>query len=298
MSDSPKLTLITGATGHTGQFLLPKLFNAGGENKIRCLVRNNSDNLSRINIPNIEIAYGDMEDEDSLRKAFDGANTVIHLVNVRYSLTVARLAEETGVERIILIHTTGMYSKFRKYAQEYLDIEKDIFRFCKVNFVILRPSMIYGSIYDHNMHKLITYIKNKSIFPVFGDGENLMQPVHAKDLAEAIVRVSNNTRISNKAYDISGGTVLKYKEILECIAAKVNPDIKFIYIPYSLSLMLGYMYSGALSMLGRKGRISIEQIKRLNENKNYSHAEATADFGYQPVPFEEGIEEEIRSMGL
>ena len=35
--------------------------------------------------------------------------------------------------------------------------------------------------------------------------------------------------------------------------------------------------------------IKAEQVLRLNENKDFSYAEAQKDFGFSPLAFEEGI---------
>jgi len=292
------MILITGATGHTGQFLLDEMFaGSGNEYKVRCFVRKDSRNLDKLRNYNVELVYGDIQDEEAFKKALTDVRTVIHIVNIKYSPMVMRISQEMGVEKIIFIHTTGMYSKYRAYAQEYKRIEEEIIAKCSTNYVILRPTMIYGTTLDHNMHKLINYIANHRVFPVFGRGNGLMQPVHARDLAKAIVHSLNNPLAVKKAYNISGGSVLSYRQILNLIAKRVNPNIRFIYLPYGLSILMGVIYNTALRIIGRKPAISIEQIRRLNENKSYSHEDAARDLGYAPVTFEQGIEEEIKSMG-
>jgi hypothetical protein len=35
---------------------------------------------------------------------------------------------------------------------------------------------------------------------------------------------------------------------------------------------------------------------RLNENKDFSYAEAQKDFGFNPLAFEEGIKSELKSL--
>ena len=37
-----------------------------------------------------------------------------------------------------------------------------------------------------------------------------------------------------------------------------------------------------------------ERVQRLVEPRVYSHEEATKDFGYAPIPFEEGIIDEVK----
>ncbi len=43
---------------------------------------------------------------------------------------------------------------------------------------------------------------------------------------------------------------------------------------------------------------TIEQVLRLNENKDFSYAEAQKDFGFSPLAFEEGIETEIKQIAI
>jgi hypothetical protein len=42
--------------------------------------------------------------------------------------------------------------------------------------------------------------------------------------------------------------------------------------------------------------IKAEQVKRLNENKDFSYEEAQIDFNFQPRSFNEGIQAEIQSF--
>jgi hypothetical protein len=42
--------------------------------------------------------------------------------------------------------------------------------------------------------------------------------------------------------------------------------------------------------------IKAEQVLRLNENKDFSYEEAEMDFGFSPLPFQEGITLELKSI--
>jgi hypothetical protein len=43
-------------------------------------------------------------------------------------------------------------------------------------------------------------------------------------------------------------------------------------------------------------RIKEEQVLRLNENKDFSYAEAQKDFEFSPLLFEDGIKSELKSI--
>lgn len=68
------LAVVTGAAGHLGANLVRALVEAGRE--VRCLVRTD---LRAIEGLPVTRAVGDLEDVDSLRRAFAGAHTVFHL---------------------------------------------------------------------------------------------------------------------------------------------------------------------------------------------------------------------------
>ena len=64
---------------------------------------------------------------------------------------------------------------------------------------------------------------------------------------------------------------------------------RFIHLPTSLSLAGAYIGSALTS----KFPISVEQVQRMNEDRTFDYSEASKDFGYNPLTFEVGIQEEI-----
>ena len=70
------MILLTGGTGFVGGHVLQALQEAG--RPVRCLVRNPSKASLEC-----ELVQGDMTDVESLRRAVEGADTVVHLVAIR-----------------------------------------------------------------------------------------------------------------------------------------------------------------------------------------------------------------------
>ena len=83
--------------------------------------------------------------------------------------------------RLIVVGTTGVFSSFKNYSQEYMLLENLLFSYSG-SYLLLRPSMIYGSRKDKNLHKVFKFIRNYNFYPIFGSGNNLLHPVHYKDL--------------------------------------------------------------------------------------------------------------------
>jgi dihydroflavonol-4-reductase len=72
-------TFVTGATGYIGSAVVRQLLETG--KTVRCLVRETSS-LKNLEGLDVEPAYGDIRDMDSLRRALDGCDKVYHLAAV------------------------------------------------------------------------------------------------------------------------------------------------------------------------------------------------------------------------
>ena len=283
---------VTGITGHTGGFFLDSLENAKYNGSIRALVRAGSD-LARIDASplSIERVVVQLDNESSLLGALEGCDTLVHIANIGFSEMVVKAAVKCGVRWCILVHTTGCFSRFKGASAGYNMIEENLRPMRgRIAITILRPTMIYGTSSDKNMFKLIDYLYRHRLFPVFGDGRNLMQPVHARDLGRAYFLVLANEQVtSNREYNLSGGDALSYAEIIQIISAKLGRKRILIRVPIGLSITLARVYI----FLVKKAKISVEQVMRMQEDKAFGHEEARRDFGYDPVRFSQGISGEI-----
>ncbi|PTE26679.1 NAD-dependent epimerase/dehydratase family protein, partial [Staphylococcus equorum] len=179
--------LITGANGHSGKIFLNNIENNRKNiyEEIHVVVRNSSlDDFIERSPLNIIKHVGDIKDSDFVENITKDIDVILHIAGIQMSELIFYKAIENKINWIISIHTTGRYSKFKSASAEYIDIEDKLLKLRdKINITILRPTMIYGSSRDRNMNKLIKFIDRFPIYPIFGNGNNLMQPVNAKDLA-------------------------------------------------------------------------------------------------------------------
>ena len=153
--------------------------------------------------------------------------------------------------------------------------------------------MVYGTSRDINMSRLIKFMDTFKIFPIFGNGQNYMQPIYIEDLANAYYNVIKfKEQTFNKRYILAGKEPLKYNDILKIIEKKLEKKIFFIKIPLSLSIFLikicEIIFFGKL-------HINASQVERLSEDKIYDYSQAKKDFLFNPKEFEEGIEIQIKN---
>jgi nucleoside-diphosphate-sugar epimerase len=286
------MLLITGATGHSGQLFVQKLISKKYDKKIRCTVRKTS-NRNYLNQSGLDIDYmtGDLKDSNFVDRALDEVSIVINFTGLKCVKNIVASEKTENLKWVISVHTTAIFSKFKTLSSEYKDIENCLIQ-SNSRFTILRPTMIFGGEKDRNISKLINYFERFRFFPVFGKGENLLQPIYANDVAIAVYAVLQNyDAVIDKSYNIAGKYPISYNRLLKIVAKEMNKDIMLVHIPYGIS----YLLVKFLNSIFKKAPISTEQVMRMNENKAYDYSEAKIDFGFSPISFEEGIALQIKS---
>jgi uncharacterized protein YbjT (DUF2867 family) len=291
------MLLVTGITGHTGKYFLQELIENKYEGSIRCIVRETSNTSPLDNSGlNIEKVVGNLDDPDFIDSVMNGVDTVMHIYNIHHSPMIVESAIKNKVKRAILVHTTGIYSEFKYASEGYKKIEQKIKELksdtkCLTNITILRPSMIYGDLCDSNMSKFIKMVDKLRIMPVVSGGNSLIQPVNARDLGKAFFTVLMSPKETNgKAYDLSGERPIKMIDTFKLISKELNKKTVYVSIP----LRLGVLMARVLKTLTFSRINLIEKVQRMGEDRSYSHDNATSDFAYAPMSFEEGIKIEVR----
>jgi len=296
-----KRVLITGISGKNGRYLLEEMEKnkeKDGLDKIhfKVFLRESSD-VSFLDKSSLDIERytGSIDTKEEAAKFVCGDyDTLLHIAGIQRSVQIVSAALEAGVKRFILVHTTGIYSKYKEAGEGYRKIDAEVTRMCNeagASLTILRPTMIYGSLSDGNMSVFIKMVDKLRIFPVISGAKYELQPVWCGDLGKAFYDVLlNPEKTDNREYDLSGGKPILLIDIFKEIGRQLGVKNTFISCPYFIA------YSGAWALyivsLGKKDMR--EKVQRMVEPRAYSHEKARADFGYDPLEFKDGIREEIR----
>ena len=282
---------VTGATGFTGSRTVPLLLEKGWE--VHCLYRESS-NRSYLPQPEIHWYPGNLEDQQQLTEYLQGSQTLVNIASLGFGHadTIVKAAQSAGIERAIFISTTAIFTKLNSRSKNTrLEAEVTI-QNSDLAYTILRPTMIYGSQRDRNMYRLVRWLQRIPLIPIFGKGNYLQQPVFVDDVADAIVKCLDQPKTIGKSYNIAGKKALTYNEVIDTIAGIIGRKILKIYLPDNLVVK----FLRVLEKMKLPFPIKAEQVKRLNENKDFAYEEASMDFGYQPRSFEEGIRFEIKQI--
>jgi uncharacterized protein YbjT (DUF2867 family) len=287
-------TLVTGGTGLLGGALLDVLLAEGYE--VRCLVRADSLRASRLNPLHVELVRGDVRDVQALSRALSGAEALFHVAGIEYAPPVLEAARRAGAERLVVVSSTSAHSAYPSRSSPKLRME-GLVRESGLEYTIVRPSMIYGSELDKNMHRLLRFLDRSPVFPMFGSGENLWQPVYHEDCARGVHEALVRPAALRQSYDLPGAEHLTYLDLVSTAAGALGKKPRIIRLPLEpVRLALA-----AAERLRLPLPIGSEQVLRLREDKAYPYDRAKRDLGYVPRSFREGIALEVarlRELGM
>ena len=290
------MLLVTGITGHSGRHFLKELIDNKYVGPIRCIVRETS-NTSLIDSSglNIEKVIGTLDDVVFLETCMKNVDTIMHIAGIHRTCNVIQAAVRSKVEKVITVHTTGIYSKYKSASEEYKSIEQQVMMTIKDNapemgLIILRPTMIYGNINDKNMIVFIKMVDKLRLFPVIDHGMSFLQPVNGHDLGKAYYQVLINQGIMNGDYVLSGEKPITMLGTFKLISNILGKKTIFINIP----LKFGVFLARILKIVTLDRIDYIEKVQRMGEDRSFPHEDAFRDFGYNPMSFAEGIKKEVK----
>ncbi len=286
--------LLTGATGLLG-FELLKLLVSGGH-KARCLVRAESPNASRLDGEGAEVFRGDASDEEAIRRALRGADAFLHVAGLECAPSVVGAARRAGLERLVVVGSTSAHSAYEFRSGPKRRMER-VVRESGLGWTIVRPTMIYGSERDKNVHRLLRFLDRSPLFPIFGPGTNLWQPVYHEDCARGVLEALVRPAAVGRAYDLPGAEPLPYAELVRTAACALGREPRILHLPIE---PVRKAFAAAERM-----RVPLPvtsgQVLRLREDKAYPYDDARRDLDYAPRPFHEGVALEVarlREVGL
>ena len=98
-------------------------------------------------------------------------------------------------------------------------------------YVITRTCNNFGE----NQHsekmvpKIIKMIKNDESIPVYGDGEQIREWIHADDNAKSIINIMLSDEV-NQVFNIGSGYRITNNELIKIVSEIVGKDVKFEYV--------------------------------------------------------------------
>jgi nucleoside-diphosphate-sugar epimerase len=273
---------VVGAASQIGLALLPRLA-AAGVSAYRIGRENRCDGGETTHV------------FDELRGCFTphlySADAVISLAPLPSINQVLKMAQVLGAKRVIAFGSTGRFSKVGSTSaieQDFVTQQEraeDLFATqCEatgIAWTLFRPTMIYGVDGDQNVSFIKSMIRKFGFFPIPIGANGLRQPVHVDDLAAACVSALGSEKTANRAYNLGGGEVLSFPELVRRIFLAEGKKPVLIPVPVSLySLVIA-----AAKKFPRAAFVRKEMVDRMFQDLTVDNKPAIENFEYAPRQF-------------
>ncbi len=292
---------LLGATSLVGECLIPQLGDGGW--RVVAFSRNDSNKstdhiewrhlISNVNEPLLQ--------DEVEKKTYLTVNQRLPLWICVAPIWVLpeyfKMLETYGVSRIVVLSSTSRFTKVDSSDQnEYntavklAEGEKNLRLWAESNgieWIILRPTLIYGLGKDKNISEIARFIRRFGFFPLLGRATGLRQPVHAEDVATACATALVSPGVANHAYNLSGGETLSYREMIGRVFVALNRREHLFTVPQGIF----WFALACLRLLPRYRHWSAAMAERMNQDLVFDHKEASRDLNFAPRPFHLTAEE-------
>lgn len=205
--------------------------------------------------------------------------------------------ERNGIRRILALSSTSRFTKDtssdiseQSLAKRLVDAEGRLEKWAEqkgIEWVILRPTLIYGLGKDKNISEIARFIRLFKFFPLLGSAQGLRQPIHVEDVANACFLAFSSSGTANRAYNLSGADVLSYRDMVTHIFKALNRRPRMLTVPLGV-----FRFAVAcVRTLPRYKHWSVAMAERMNRNLVFDHSDAEKDFGFHPRKFQLRIED-------
>jgi len=317
-------TLVTGSTGFLGSSVLRELINEGRE--VKALIRKGTSKKNITGL-DVEIAYGDLRDIESIRSALNGCDILYHVaayyslwdrnkqlsheINVKGTRNILRAAKEKDLKKIVYTSTVGCIGlnedttpatentffnkntlsndyKKSKYQAEQVALE---FARGGLPVVIVNPSTPVGprDIKPTPTGKIILDFMNRDMPAYIDTGLNL---IDVKDCARGHI-LAELKGIPGDRYILGNQnmTLLEILITLEKITGLKAPRIK---MPFWVALSAGWACEMVANHLtGKPPSIPLAGVKMAKYFMYFDSSKAVNKLGLAQNPVENALRKSV-----
>lgn len=239
-----KRLVILGGTGFVGSYLVPRLALDG--HRIVLLSRNRERRRALAVVPGVEIRSVDVYDGNALRREFEGADAVIHMIGVlhgtrRHSMQethvelprrVIAACQAAGVSRLHLMSALKAGQGLSRYLKTRGEAES-VVRHSGLDWTIYQSSVMFGA-NDGLVSRFAALLRRLPALPLARAGSRLA-PTYVGDVAEAIARcVGDDTLSVDRTFELYGPEVLTLGDAVRAIRDTLGLRTPVISLPDAL----------------------------------------------------------------
>jgi uncharacterized protein YbjT (DUF2867 family) len=241
------MILVTGGNGFVG----PKIVRALREQDlpVRALVRRPRDrSAATLAAWGSELVQGDMTDAESLRRATEGAEVVVHLVAIRQgsdddfrrvmeqgTRDLAAAAKDAGVRRFVLMSALGTSEETKDLVPYYRakwEMEQTV-QGSGVEHVVFRPSFVFAG--DGGILPTFTKLARVApVTPIIGSGTQRIQPIWVDDVAAYFAAGIEKPEAANRTFELGGPDAVSWNEFWQRLKRELGQRRPSLHVPMGL----------------------------------------------------------------
>lgn len=290
------MILLTGATGFIGPHVVRAL--RAEKRPVRALVRDPAD-AGKLHAWGCETVVGDMNDPESLRRAVEGCDVVVHLVAIingsprdfdrvmtQATRSLVDAAKEAGVRRFVLMSALGVDESTKDLVPYYTakwEMEQAV-KESGLEHVVFRPSFVFGR--DGGaLQQFKRIAKLAPVTPIVGPGTQRIQPIWVDDVAAYFAAAVDKPEAANRTFEIGGPDVVTWNEFWELLKKATGARRPSIHLPFGLMRA-----QAALLEKLPSPPVTRDQLTMLAAGDNVvTSSDAVDTFGFPLVPLDEQL---------
>jgi nucleoside-diphosphate-sugar epimerase len=277
--------LITGANGFIGAHLCQEL--SSRKIGFRATARNANENNYA------DFVSCDLETTESLNQLMDGCDIVVHLAGrahvtsddsqEKYRIAnefvthqLANAAAQNGIARFVYIssikvngessspglpiRSSDTPSPLDNYGRSKLAAEQELQEICRVNnmdYVIIRPTLVYGKGVKANFSALISAVKRGIPLPI-ATVKNARSMIGINNLVDLIIATCTNAKAANQTFLASDGIDTSTPALVRFIAASLNRRSRIFPFPISILRLLATVFGKSSAIDKLTGSLSVD----------------------------------------
>jgi len=245
-----KRVLVAGATGYLGRYVVRELKRQGFV--VRALARD-AAKLDGLTDDIDEIFIGEVTRPETLEGICDGIDGVISSVGItrqkdgltyddvdyRGNRNLLERALEAGVSKFVYVSVINAHKA--KELKVIRAKERFVDELCDsgMNYAVIRPTGFFS-----DMMEFLDMARTGRIH-IFGDGRNVMNPIHGADLAEVCVAALDGEQ---PVLNVGGPDVYSYRDIGELAFRALDRPPKLSFMPrvlVTISLFLARTFTSS-----------------------------------------------------
>lgn len=248
-----RVIAVTGASGFVGRRLLARLLSDGSP---ALALSRRGTGVAGVR----DVVVADYRDVPVLARTLSGIDSLVHLAgrahqgvresdsaqrfraaNVETTLAVARACIEAGVRRFVLVSSIGVNGNrtherpfaaadtphpVEPYAVSKWEAERELaalLRGSAVEYVVLRPPLVYGPGCPGNFASLLGFVANAPVVPL-GGLHALRSLIYVDNLVDALLVAARHPGLSGNTFLLADGRDISVGEVVRELAAVLRPS--------------------------------------------------------------------------